>query len=217
MWKIMGLAVGATVLSGCITQVRRVPKNWDHASDPGCTESYGPVVGDAAIALVGGGGALLVADQIKDRDTAATVAVSGLALGAIFAILAAVSYDDIETCVRVNEEWRVARATARREAAQRPKQPDPVAAAASPPRGFFCASSPSVPGAGLRARERSACEQARDAAAAAVPDLGACVLVETAWCFALEHGAGDRCAATQAGCAEQLGRAGATGECEERR
>jgi len=47
-------------------------------------------------------------------------------------------------------------------------------------RGFYCAASAS---AGFCAREKADCVTARDAALAAVPEIGECVLVETAHCF----------------------------------
>lgn len=204
------------VLAGCVTQIQPVPRNWDHASDPRCTASYGYVAGDAAIAITAAGGglgvALAVSDGTQNRDAAATIALSGLAVGIVFALAGSAGYDRVQDCERATREWRVAQATARREMRKAPKPATPTT-----PRGFFCASS--AAGGGLCTRERSACEQARDAAVAVVPDLGACSLVETAWCFAIAGGRGDRCAPSEAACTEQLGRAGtdAVGECEERR
>jgi hypothetical protein len=54
-------ALTALTLAGCITQIRRVPPAWDHATDPGCTGHYGWVAGDASIAAVAVGTGLGVA------------------------------------------------------------------------------------------------------------------------------------------------------------
>ncbi len=64
------------------------------------------------------------------------------------------------------------------------------------PRGFFCASNATV---GSCAREKEACEATRGAMLAAAPDLTACMLAETAWCF---HD-GKRCAPTATLCGDQ--------------
>lgn len=191
--------------AGCASQIRSVSKNWDHASNPGCTESYDLVVVDGAIAALGAGGGFAVAGLVEsrthDRATAGTIAIGGLVIGVIFAFSAAAGYNQVDECQRLTEGWRTARATTRREAGSA--------------RGFFCATS--LTRAGLCTRERSVCEQARDVAVAAVPDLGTCELVETAWCFARDRGRGDLCAPTLGGCAAQLVHAGVEAECEERR
>lgn len=69
-------------------------------------------------------------------------------------------------------------------------------------RGFFCASSPGNAAAGFCVRDKAECGRIRDVSVAAVADLTACTLVETAWCF------GDRCAPTEEACREQSDRAG---------
>ena len=53
----------------------------------------------------------------------------------------------------------------------------------SMPRGFVCAQSRKQPAADTCAREKRDCDAARDAAIAAVSDLGECSVVETAHCF----------------------------------
>lgn len=76
------------------------------------------------------------------------------------------------------------------------------------PRGHFCASSTNT---GFCARERADCVTARDAAIAAIPDIGECALVETAHCF--DSAGRERCFPTTEICAA---RAGAM-ECHERK
>ena len=82
-------------------------------------------------------------------------------------------------------------------------------AAAAPPRGFFCARSPTVAAASFCVREKNACETARGAAVSAVPDLEACTLTETAWC------AEDRCMASSDACADQQAASGSAASCVE--
>jgi hypothetical protein len=50
------------------------------------------------------------------------------------------------------------------------------------PRGFFCSSSQARPDVGLCTRQKADCASARELAAAGVPDLTDCQLLETAWC-----------------------------------
>ncbi len=207
---ILACTAAALLASGCITQIRPVDPDWDHASDPACTDDYGPVVGDA---VIGGGligGSLLVANQIQDGHTAAGVAAAGGAIGLVFVALAYLGYDRVEDCQRAIETWRTAQATAQREGADRRTLEERFG---NDPRGWFCASS--TRGGGLCARERSTCEQAREAAIGAGADLGGCVLVETAWCFAA--GPGQRCFPTQGGCEAQRGRLDGAATCGERR
>lgn len=107
---------------------------------------------------------------------------------------------------------RKPRAVVRQEEVEPDRALDPSPAPPPVPRGFYCTSSPSISTAGLCAREKAACESARQLAAGAVSDLAACTLVETAWCFDEQ-----RCAPTQGSCEAQ--RAGAEGapECIEAR
>lgn len=71
----------------------------------------------------------------------------------------------------------------------------------APPRGFFCANSPSIAEAGFCVREKDACETARAAAQTGVPDLAVCTLVETVWCFDDK-----RCAPSETACSAQRDR-----------
>lgn len=80
----------------------------------------------------------------------------------------------------------------------------------APPRGHFCSTSASQPTASFCARQKTDCETARDAAIAAIADLGACTLTETASCFEAEgrercYPSAEACAARSNGapCAER--------------
>ena len=118
--------------------------------------------------------------------------------------------------------WASACRDARAQYDARPGQlPQPVYVvrprdAASSGHGWFCASSPN--GVGLCTRDLGSCATARDAAASAGGEPGACRLAKTAWCFDLAAG-GVRCFPSQDGCTSTIARAGADamGECEERR
>lgn len=94
-----------------------------------------------------------------------------------------------------------------RRAARSATAVKPVAATAPTQRGHFCAISTTV---GLCARDKADCTAARDAAVAAVADLGECVLVETAHCFDVDGR--ERCFPTAEQCAPRGGPA-----CSERK
>ena len=111
-----------------------------------------------------------------------------------------------------------------RSARSQPKRPTPAEAAAvapppsapAQPRGFYCASSAATPEAGMCTRAKADCARLRDAAVAAIADLGTCALVEVAHCFDAEPG-DERCAPAAEGCAAQRERAGARNDCRETR
>lgn len=111
---------------------------------------------------------------------------------------------------------RAAAAPARVAEVKAPPPPTPAPPSApAPPRGFFCSSSAATPAAGFCTREKSGCQQARDAAIVAVTDLAECQLVEAAFCFTAEGG--DRCAPTAAVCASRASSAsGVTAPCDRR-
>lgn len=102
-------------LVGCSAQIRGVPRNWDHASNPGCTTNLDNVAVDGAIAALIFVGGFLTADQIQDRQTAAGVAIGAAFVGGIFAIAAAAGYSKVDDCRHTMEIWRIAQATAARE------------------------------------------------------------------------------------------------------
>lgn len=112
MYKLGMLAV---LFAGCSAQLRGVPKNWDHASDPRCTTSIDRVVADGAIATLIFTGGFLAADQTGDRKTAAVVALGAAFIGGIFAIAATAGYSKVDDCRQATETWRIAQATAARE------------------------------------------------------------------------------------------------------
>lgn len=103
--------------------------------------------------------------------------------------------------LQIHSDVKHRAATAKKTA---PVERPPAATA----RGYFCATSAT---AGLCAREKRDCLVARDAAVAAVPDLGSCALVEAAFCF--DAGGRERCFPTAEQCATRANGA----ECGERK
>lgn len=117
---------------------------------------------------------------------------------------------DAECVERKAERWKGPPL----RAAQKPK-PEEVApqrpATPAPPRGYFCASSPSAARSGFCMREKSDCESTRDVALDGTPDLAPCALVEAAHCF--DANGRERCFPTADTCTE---RSGST-KCDERK
>lgn len=112
----------------------------------------------------------------------------------------------VEALIHREVEQRSAHAT------PRPTKPVPAAAEPARPRGFYCASSPTTPAAGLCTRDKADCARAREAAAGVVADLAECALTETAHCFDAKPG-DERCVPSAEACAAQRERLGGSGEC----
>jgi hypothetical protein len=87
-------------------------------------------------------------------------------------------------------------------------QPKPEVARAARsmarPALFYCYASASDRNVGGCASDREVCEESRASVLDVVPDAGACVAAESAWC------SGEKCAPTKRSCASQ--RAGADDE-----
>jgi hypothetical protein len=112
MRSILGACLAALALTGCITQIRRVPATWDHATAPECTTSYGWVAGDAALAALAVGTGLAVAENVSSRSESQGAAVAGGIVGLVFAIAAGIGAGWVDDCVRAKESLRAALATA---------------------------------------------------------------------------------------------------------
>ncbi|HET9621972.1 MAG TPA: MgtC/SapB family protein [Kofleriaceae bacterium] len=200
---VLVLAVVSAATPGCVSQIHALPSHWDGSSEPACTQDDGLVVGDVVLSGLGFGAAAVVARSGDRSTTAATLGITaGLAAGLGFLASALVGHHEVRQCQRASAEWRIGRAIA--ENLPPPVEPigAPAEPAPPPPRGFFCASSPAEPAAGLCSRERADCERAR----AASPTLATCALAEHAWCFAT------RCYPSAAACDAQRG-PDAVGEC----
>jgi hypothetical protein len=176
------VAASAVVLCACSLSIRRIDPAWDGRSQPDCDDGPAPVIVDAI--MTGLAGAVLFETRHDPLDITG-VAVAVIAVG--LAISGVVGEDAIHDCRAAWAQWRVGGAigNALRE---------PVRPRAADPRGWFCFGSPTVAAAGGCVRLREDCEAARDAAEAGVGDLGACALVETAWCVR------GQCAATRVAC-----------------
>jgi hypothetical protein len=103
----------ATCRTGCITQIRRVPPAWDHATDPGCTSHYRWVAGDAALAAIAVGTGLGVAERTSSRSESQGAAVAGAVVGLGFAFVAGLGAQWVDDCVRAKESLGAAGATPR--------------------------------------------------------------------------------------------------------
>lgn len=212
--------VVCALLVSCSLGIQQVPKNWDGTTEPECDDSWGPVIGDSIVGGIAAGIGLGASDS-KDNN-ADVFAIGGFAVGLVFLIAAGVGEERVRDCKTAQTAWRVGGAVGF-SAASAMRARDPDAAVEDPPqrrrgRGWFCASSETAAGTGLCNRERRACEQARESAAAAAPDLEPCEPVEAAWCFLLIDGR-ERCAASEDACKEKRAHTSATVriECEERR
>lgn len=195
-------------LSGCVwlfQEHESQPYVPNH--EPRCTTSPGWWV------LDGIGVPFDAALVVTKHDDGASLAI-GLTSLAIDLTAAVTGIVWAGQCSDAREEY-----DARPTPAEIVRDPDREAAPAERrTRGWFCASSETTAGAGLCARDRQACEQAREAAAVAAPDLEPCEPVEAAWCFLLADGR-RRCTVSEDACKEKQAHTTATVriECEERR
>lgn len=190
--------------------MKRVDPKWDGTSEPDCSDSVAPVVGDAITAglLLGigsiAGDKSIAANNSGNPDNAAdAVAITGLLGGLVFAVSAAIGEHNYKECDNAMAAWRLGGAIGggteertrrelkkyeREHKAHLAKEPDDDdegdddRKARPNPRGYFCASSVEQPPAGFCVREKAECRTSRDAASVAVPDLSECALQEHAWC-----------------------------------
>jgi len=220
------IAASLAPLTACSLGMRTVPPGWDGTSEPECTDSPAPVVGDsimAGISVAVGSIAAEASLDAKEEGNPSTgadvVAIAGFVVALGFVVSAVIGESSYKECKSARAEWRLggaigagvergaqqqaAKQGAERAAAairerQQPhsQQPPPV------PRGFFCSSSPSNTAVGFCVRDKAECERTRDVAMGAAPDIAPCSLVESAWCF------GDRCSPTEQLCNEQSTRVG---------
>lgn len=230
------LIIAIVVMSiGCSLSMTPLEPNYDKRTQPRCeTDSLNPI-GDATGAVIFG--ALAIGIAVAGHDAAdgesKWVGVGGAsAIAAVLGLVSLGGFQADSECQAAIEQWdkrqidqdslvqesrrrKAAEAkAARREAKEHEITPPPT-----PPRGFYCSTSPATPLAGLCTRQRVDCERTRDAALAAIGDLSVCVLTEKSWCFDAGSGNDDeRCAATNDGCVAIQARAaasGAVGDCNE--
>jgi len=196
-------------MTGCASQIHKLGANWDGSAEPDCTESDGPVIGDA---LVGGLGlAIGAAGSSNSNGSGRGLGLLSLIAGAGFTVAAAIGEDEVRRCRAANLEWRVGNAAGERARQREPRRDDSAQATpAPPPRGFYCTSSATHAELGLCTRDRPACDQARGLAADSIADLSSCTLVETAVCFA------GRCYPSTDVCAADRG-PDSVGNCTEQR
>ena len=244
--SVVVMLVLATQVSGCAWLFQdKVPSGYDGSrarAEPRCSTGSGWAAIDGVFAVLSGLGAIAAAsDDTEPNQSAYVLSSAGWALIHGASALSGVGW--ASECRKAYAAWNsedepdvtTARSARTTSQPQRPLPPPDVedeptvvartpparaAAAALPvPRGFFCATSISIPTAALCTREKDACLAGRHAILGAVPDLGACTLVETAFCF--DAGSGDeteRCAPTEPSCVAQRDAASPSlGACVEQR
>jgi hypothetical protein len=185
-----------------------LPDHHSPTSEPSCSTTAGWAALDIVFAI----GAGIAFDQELGKSGANDL--SAEALGAAVDLLIHVSSAGTglqwsHQCQRAIDEWRSLGKPAPVDTAAEERRDEMIAEARKrqpPPtteqRGFFCASSASAPAAAFCTKERSSCENAHAASVGFVPDLGACALIETAWCT------GDKCAPTAEACEARRAQAG---------
>lgn len=185
----------AASLSGCsVLGMTRLPDDYDPRTIPRCDDNELDAVGDllTTIAFAGLGTAIAIAghDAADGQSKWVGVGLSG-GVAVLFGLSARAGFGFASKCYRAKKQWDRRQieqdqhlhegAEVDREAEQRARSTRPKAPPL--PRGFFCASSPTVEAASLCAREKADCETAWGAATAVVSDLTPCALVETAQCY----------------------------------
>lgn len=225
-WVRRGL-LSLALATGCSLGMQSVDPKWDGTTEPECSDSWGPVIGDGLMAGIGLG----VASAGVDAESDAAV-LGGVAVGIAFAVSGLVGEHTLSDCRAAKAQWRVGGAIGRASKANTVEDEDDEAVArrqarerreeakrreeeqrARAPRGFFCASSPTIEAAGMCARERVDCQRARGSALAAVPDLEGCALVEIAWCY--DAGGLSWCEPTQGACDAQRANVAGASDCRE--
>src|SRR4051812_27924168 len=120
--------VSLFLLSACSFGMKTTPSTWDGTTEPGCSDSILPTLGDGLIA----GGLTLTAIEVNDR-TAALVSFGGAIL---FAVASVVGEEHYRSCARSKEAWQIGGAIGRGVAQTRSTQPMDLDA---PGAHFFCA------------------------------------------------------------------------------
>lgn len=228
MRRGLALATALVMSSGCSWVFQeRLPSNYKPKYQPRCSTSKGLVVLDGVFAVLNG---LTVVAELANpaRTTQDDALLLGGAIWTVVHMASGVSGSRwADHCRDAQDAWDADdgdarellhhQARVRRTLDDQPRvpvapPPSPVPSSTRPPapapRGFYCASSPSLASVGACARAKDACLRASAVLAAATPDLSRCALVETAYCFDAGSGdAEDSCAPTADACAIQRERA----------
>jgi hypothetical protein len=193
-------------------------------AEPRCSTGSGWVVLDGVFAGLSAVSAISAAGDDTNPYQSAYV-LSGAAWAIVHTASAISGSRWAGECRKAIAEWNAAEPEpeperpVQREPRRLERAEPPQAAPAPSLRGFYCASSPSTIAAAVCTREKAACLDGRASILGAVPDLSACTLVETTFCF--DAGTGDeteRCAPSIESCAAQRDASGAdTSTCTEQR
>lgn len=195
---IMTVALAGTGCSAIFME--RLPDGFDvKKSEPRCTASGGFAAWDGLQAVGWGIAAVALFLSAESSTSSQGFETSaGNDNAGIGIIAAGLGLAHVASAVKGGgwaADCRLAREQRGPAALQLVEKPVEKPAIVIAPRGFYCTSNEAL---GTCSREKAACEQARGAMLAAAADLGACVLLESAWCF--DSG---RCAPTQAICEGQ--------------
>lgn len=212
--------------TGCaLTFQDHLPSAYAGQTEPRCSTSNAWWILDALLAI---GDVALVGVEASSRNPDSLLIGTDVAEGLLSIASAAVGHGWISDCRDAQDAYDATQLREREEAEARRLRyelrqgeaaPVPAARRPAPPRGFFCAGSPTSLTASTCARERADCEQGRDDLAVGAADISACALVETAWCFRPRKAGSWRCSGSEAACAAQRESAtdGQLGECIESR
>src|ERR1043166_824896 len=104
---LMAVVVAAT---GCSLGMRQVDPQWSGRGEPQCDDSYGYVVGDAAVSVVGLIAVLIAANQKNPSTGSDIAAIGGGAAVIAFGIDSLFAEKNADRCGEAKTSWRVASA-----------------------------------------------------------------------------------------------------------
>lgn len=213
--RILSLTVCAA-LGGCsLIFQNHLPSEYAGESEPFCSDSKGWAIVDVIFMALNAVGAVAAANEGGENAGLIVIGDAGFAL--LHAASAVRGNHWANECRDAKNDYyatphgdpdaelRAFKQQHTKDIQVEPSQPS----VPPPPRGFFCSSSPANAAVAFCVREKSECQRTHDVTLAAVPDLSACALTETAWC------AGDRCVPTEEGCKSLPHRSGSDSPCTE--
>lgn len=231
MGRLTGLVMGVVlVLSGCAWLFQEhLPSGYEgHGgrTEPDCSSTSGWGFVDGVVAVSSVAGVIFAATNADQENQALYIGsnVGTLVLSAASAITGvgwssdcrraksnweggSEERDEEREVKRLQREIELKEEAEERHAPQRREPPSPPPSSPTPnvqPRGFFCTASSASATAGFCTRIKSDCNRTRSIALGAVPDLGECTLIESAFCF--DAGSGneeERCAPSEDSCGAQ--------------
>lgn len=216
-------ALCAFTISGCSVFMTGVDPRWDGKTEPKCTDSLAPLVGDHVLATAIGAYTTHQVGTAEDRealDHAMDVALGGSVIMLVLGISALYGFSQYADCKAAKAAWSINAAindTSASPSASEPSMtqntdhPDISVPLTGPwdlgQHGFYCADAGTDRNLALCSRDRDTCEHALHVIPSA--PHGSCKHVTSAWC----HRAADTvtCLASRDACeARARTKAGAT-------